>query len=53
MGLSGFVGNKDNSEHVNARGKKEKELLKLNKRIRSLMKKGKGYEQSQSNIKLT
>ena len=29
VGLSGFLGNKDNSGHVNVRGKKVEELLKL------------------------
>ena len=33
MGLSGFFGNKENSEHVNARGKKAEELLKLGLKV--------------------
>ena len=38
--LSGFFGNKDNSEHVNARGKKEKELLKLGLKVKDNELKG-------------
>ena len=38
--LSWFVGNKDNSEHVNARGKKEKELLKLGLKVKDNELKG-------------
>ena len=32
--LSGFVGNKDNSDNVNARGKKVEELLKLGLKVK-------------------
>ena len=41
--LSGFVGNKDNSEHVNARGKKEKELLKLGLKVKDNELKGTAF----------
>ena len=38
--LSWFVGNKDNSDNVNARGKKEKELLKLGLKVKDNELKG-------------
>ena len=41
--LSWFVGNKDNSEHVNARGKKEKELLKLGLKVKDNELKGTAF----------
>ena len=34
VGLSGFLGNKDNSGHVNVRGKKAEELLKLGLKVK-------------------
>ena len=34
VGLSGFVGNKDNSRHVTVRGKKAEELLKLGLKVK-------------------
>ena len=40
MGLSGFIGNKDNSGHVNVRGKKAEELLKLGLKIKDNELKG-------------
>ena len=33
MGLSGFVGNKDNSGHLTVRGKKAEQLLKLGLKV--------------------
>ena len=43
VGLSGFLGNKDNSEHVNARGKKEKEILKLGLKVKDNELKGAAF----------
>ena len=41
--LSGFFGNKDNSEHVNARGKKVEELLKLGLKVKDNELKGAAF----------
>ena len=41
--LSGFVGNKDNSDHVNARGKKVEELLKLGLKVKDNELKGTAF----------
>ena len=43
MVLSGFVGNKDNSDHVNARGKKVEELLKLGLKVKDNELKGTAF----------
>ena len=43
MGLSGFFGNKDNSEHVNARNKKVEELLKLGLKVKDNELKGTAF----------
>ena len=43
VGLSGFLGNKDNSGHVNVRGKKEKELLKLGLKVKDNELKGTAF----------
>ena len=40
MILSGFVGNKDNSDLVNVRGKKAEELLKLGLKVKDNELKG-------------
>ena len=40
MVLSGFVGNKDNSDLVNVRGKKAEELLKLGLKVKDNELKG-------------
>ena len=41
--LSGFVGNKDNSEHVNVRGKKVEELLILGLKVKDNELKGDAF----------
>ena len=41
--LSGFVGNKDNSGHVNVRGKKAEELLKLGLKVKDNELKGSAF----------
>ena len=41
--LSGFVGNKDNSDHVNVRGKKAEELLKLGLKVKDNGLKGTAF----------
>ena len=43
MGLSGFFGNKDNSGHVNVRGKKAEELLKLGLKVKDNELKGAAF----------
>ena len=42
-GLSGFLGNKDNSDHVNFRGKKVEELLKLCLKVKDNELKGASF----------
>ena len=41
--LSGFVGNKDNSGHMNVRGKKAEELLKLGLKVKDNELKGTAF----------
>ena len=43
VGLSGFLGNKDNSGHVNFRGKKAEELLKLGLKVKDNELKGSAF----------
>ena len=43
VGLSGFLGNKDNSGHVNVRGKKVEELLKLCLKVKDNELKGAAF----------
>ena len=43
VGLSGFLGNKDNSDHVNFRGKKVEELLKLCLKVKDNELKGAAF----------
>ena len=43
VGLSGFLGNKDNSGHVNVRGKKAEELLKLGLKVKDNELKGTAF----------
>ena len=43
MVLSGFVGNKDNSGHMNVRGKKAEELLKLGLKVKDNELKGTAF----------
>ena len=43
VSLSGFLGNKDNSGHVNVRGKKEEELLKLGLKVKDSELKGTAF----------
>ena len=43
VGLSGFLGNKDNSGHMNVRGKKAEELLKLGLKVKDNELKGTAF----------
>ena len=43
MGLFGFIRSKDNSEHVNVRGKKVEELLKLGLKVKDNELKGTAF----------
>ena len=43
MDLSGFLGNKDNSGHVNVRGKKAEKLLKLGLKVKDNELKGTAF----------
>ena len=43
VGLSGFLGNKDNSGHVNVREKKAEELLKLGLKVKDNEFKGTAF----------